>query len=32
VVSALNRNLIQGVTEITSGLDAYFSAHVHSKP
>jgi ABC-type uncharacterized transport system auxiliary subunit len=29
VVSALNRNLVQGVTEITSGLSAYFSAHAH---
>ncbi len=31
VVSALNRNLVQGLTEITSGLDAYFSAHAHAK-
>jgi ABC-type uncharacterized transport system auxiliary subunit len=32
VVSALNRNLVQGLNVITSGLDAYFSAHVHTKP
>ncbi|HEV2499033.1 MAG TPA: ABC-type transport auxiliary lipoprotein family protein [Terriglobia bacterium] len=32
VVSALNRNLDQGVTEVAAGLDAYFSANVHRKP
>jgi ABC-type uncharacterized transport system auxiliary subunit len=31
VVSALNRNLIQGLKEITSGLDAYFSSHIRGK-
>jgi len=28
VVSALDRNLMQGLTEVVSGMDAYFSAHV----
>jgi ABC-type uncharacterized transport system auxiliary subunit len=32
VVSALNRNLDQGLVEMTSGLDAYFSAHLPGKP
>lgn len=32
VVSALNRNLDQGLGEMTAGLDAYFSANVHGKP
>jgi ABC-type uncharacterized transport system auxiliary subunit len=31
VVSALNHNLAQGLTEIVSGLDAYFAANVHGK-
>jgi ABC-type uncharacterized transport system auxiliary subunit len=31
VVAALNRDLTQGLTEIASSLDAYFSAHVHLK-
>lgn len=31
VVSALNRNLIQGVTAIASSLDAYFSAKAHER-
>lgn len=32
VVSALNHNLDQGLNEVTSGLDAYFSAHLSGKP
>jgi ABC-type uncharacterized transport system auxiliary subunit len=32
VVSALNRDLVQALTEITSSLDAYFHAHVHANP
>jgi len=28
VVSALDRNLMRGLTEIVSGMDVYFSAHV----
>lgn len=31
VVSALNRNLAQGLTEVAASLDAYFSANVHGK-
>jgi ABC-type uncharacterized transport system auxiliary subunit len=31
VVSALDRNLVRGLTEVTSGLDAYFSANVPGK-
>jgi ABC-type uncharacterized transport system auxiliary subunit len=31
VVAALDRNLEQGVTEVSSGLDQYFSAHVPGK-
>jgi hypothetical protein len=26
-VSALDHNLVRGLTEITAGLDAYFSSH-----
>jgi len=32
VVSALDRNLTQGLTEVVSGLDAYFSANLRSRP
>lgn len=32
VVSVLDRNLEQGLTEVASGLDAYFSAHLAGKP
>jgi ABC-type uncharacterized transport system auxiliary subunit len=31
VVAALDHNLIQGLTEVSSGLDQYFSAHVPGK-
>lgn len=31
VVSALDHNLMRGLTEVTSGLDEYFSAHVPGK-
>ena len=31
VVSALDRNLVRGLTEVTSGLDAYFSANLPGK-
>ncbi|MGH9403996.1 MAG: ABC-type transport auxiliary lipoprotein family protein [Terriglobia bacterium] len=31
VVSALNHNLAQGLTEVAAGLDAYFSANLHGK-
>jgi len=31
VVAALNRNLDQGLSEVTSGLDAYFSSHLSGK-
>ncbi|HEV2424558.1 MAG TPA: ABC-type transport auxiliary lipoprotein family protein [Terriglobia bacterium] len=32
VVSALDRNLRQGLDELVSGLDGYFSANLHAKP
>lgn len=32
VVSALDRNLRQGLDEIVSGLDGYFSTNLHAKP
>jgi ABC-type uncharacterized transport system auxiliary subunit len=32
VVAALDRNLEQGLAEVESGLNAYFSAHIHGKP
>jgi ABC-type uncharacterized transport system auxiliary subunit len=32
VVSALDHNLVRGLAEVASGLDAYFSAHVPAKP
>jgi ABC-type uncharacterized transport system auxiliary subunit len=32
VVAALDRNLVQGLTEVSSGLDQYFSAHLPGKP
>ena len=31
VVSALDRNLVRGLTEVTSGLDGYFSANLAGK-
>jgi ABC-type uncharacterized transport system auxiliary subunit len=32
VVAALDHNLVQGLTEVSSGLDQYFSAHLPGKP
>ena len=32
VVTALNHNLNQGLTEVVSGLDAYFSSRFPAKP
>jgi ABC-type uncharacterized transport system auxiliary subunit len=32
VVSALDHNLVRGLTEVTSGLDGYLSAHLPGKP
>lgn len=32
VVSALDHNLVRGLTEVASGLDVYFSANVPGKP
>jgi len=31
VVSALDRNLMRGLTEVVSGMDVYFSAHLPGK-
>jgi ABC-type uncharacterized transport system auxiliary subunit len=31
VVSALDHNLVRGLTEVASGLDVYFSTHVPAK-
>src|SRR5439155_23396000 len=32
VVSALDRNLMRGLTEVVSGMDGYFSASIRGRP